>query len=247
MTENKVNLLLHTLVVDVLKEGDAVRGVIVENTAGRQLVRGKVIIEASGEGDIAVRAGVPFTKIDRKKEEIDPPSITFHMDGVDWGKVTAYLKENPDELFGPERRNAAPQERERRQKRLEEFQECRSMLDLVRTGTLGTITFRKLTREALANGDFHPYGDLGFFFTYRDGGVIQPVFQHSAQVKDCDTTDVRELTAGEVEARRQTAIALKAAQEVPARLRERLLHPAHQLHEDAGGPALHRGLPDGVR
>ena len=210
MTENKVNLLLHTLVVDVLKEGDAVRGVIVENTNGRQLVLGKVVIEASGEGDIAVRAGVPFTKIDRKKEEIDPPSITFHVDGVDWDKVTAYLKQNPEEVFGPARPNASPQERERRQKRLKEFQECRSLLDLVRKGTLGTITFRKLTREALAAGDFHPYGDLGFFFTYRDGGVIQPVFQHSAQVKDCDTTDVRELTAGEVEARRQTAIALKA-------------------------------------
>jgi hypothetical protein len=210
MTENGVNLLLHSLAVDVLKEGDAVRGVVVENTSGRQLVRGKVIIEATGEGDIAVRAGVPFTKIDRKKEEIDPPSITFHMDGVDWDKVTAYLKENPDEFAGPMRATASAQDKERRKKRIEQLQNAKSILDLVRAGTLGTITFRKITREALDKGDFHPYGDLGFFFTVRDSGVIQPVFQHSAQVPDCDTTDVRELTAGEVEARRQTAIALKA-------------------------------------
>ncbi len=210
MTENDVKLLLHSLAVEILKEGNVVRGVIVENTSGRQLIRGKVIIEATGEGDIAVRAGVPFTKIDRKKEEIDPPSITFHMDGMDWDKVTAYLKENPDEYAGPIRPTASALEKERRKRRIDQLMNAQSILDLVRTGTLGTITFRKLTHEALKNGDFHPYGDLGFFFTVRDGGVIQPVFQHSAQVADCDTTDVRELTAGEVEARRQTAIALKA-------------------------------------
>lgn len=209
MTENKVNLLLHSLAVDLVKRDNAVTGVIVENTAGRQLVSGKVIIEATGEGDMAVRAGVPFTKIDRKKEEIDPPSITFHMDGMDWDKVTAYLKANPDE-FLPPRPNASAEEQARRQKRIEGLLNCNTILDLVRAGTLGTITFHKLTRQALENGDFHPYGDLGFFFTARDAGVIQPVFQHSAQVHDCDTTDVRELTAGEVEARRQTAIALKA-------------------------------------
>jgi len=210
MTESGVKLLLHSLAVDIVKEGSAVRGVIVENTSGRQVVRGKVIIEATGEGDIAARAGVPFTKIDRKKEEIDPPSITFHMDGMDWDKVTAYLKENPDEFVGPIRPTASAEDKARRQKRIGQLGNAKSILDLVRAGTLGTITFHKLTHEALDKGDFHPYGDLGFFFTARDAGVIQPVFQHSAQVPDCDTTDVRELSAGEVEARRQTAIALKA-------------------------------------
>jgi hypothetical protein len=39
---------------------------------------------------------------------------------------------------------------------------------------------------------------------------MQIVFQHSAQVPDCDINDVRELSAGEAEARRQTVIALKA-------------------------------------
>lgn len=81
----------------MLKEGNCVKGVIVENTSGRMAVMGKVIIEATGEGDIAVRSGVQYSKIDRTKEEIDPPSITFHMDGIDWDKVTKYYKENPDQ------------------------------------------------------------------------------------------------------------------------------------------------------
>ena len=212
MTENKVELLLHSLAVDVLKEGDKVKGVVVENTSGRMAVMGKVIIECTGEGDIAVRSGVPFTKIDRTKEEIDPPSITFHMDGVDWDKVTAYMKENPEEFLGDTRGRTTARDEESRKKSLEQLKNCKSIIDLVKVGTLGAINFPKFTREALDNGELPPYGvDLGFFFTPREGGHIQPIFQHSAQVPDCDTTDVRELSAGEVEARRQVAIALKAA------------------------------------
>jgi hypothetical protein len=212
MTENKVELLMHSLAVEVIKEGDTVKGVVVENTSGRMAVMGKVVVECTGEGDIAVRAGVPFTKIDRTKEEIDPPSITFHMDGVDWDKITAYVKENIED-FAEEIRNVnpTPQQQAARKKRIERLKNCKSIIDLVKAGTLGAINFHTLTRQALDAGDLHPHGDLGFFFTPRDGGVIQPIFQHSAQVPDCDANDIRELSAGEVEARRQVVIALRAA------------------------------------
>jgi hypothetical protein len=216
MTENKVELLLHSLAVDVRKEGNRVTGVVVENTSGRMAVMGKVVVESTGEGDIAVRAGVPYMKIDRTKEEIDPPSITFHMDGVDWDKVTKYFKENPEEFaLGAEGSLGdvlTPRSEEDRKKRIEELNSVRSIIDLVNRGTLGAVTFHKISKEALSKGDLPPYGvDLGFFFTPREGGVWQPVLQHSAQVPNCDCTDVRELSAGEVEARRQVTIALKAA------------------------------------
>ncbi len=41
MTENGVNLMLHTLAVDVLKQNDTVTGVIVESPSGRQAVFGQ--------------------------------------------------------------------------------------------------------------------------------------------------------------------------------------------------------------
>jgi hypothetical protein len=212
LRENNVELLMHSLAVDPLKEGDVVKGVVVENTSGRMAVMGKVVIEATGEGDIAVRAGVPYSKVDRTKEEIDPPSITFHMDGVDWDKVTAYIKANPEQFieysYGIK---IAPEQEEYRKKRTEQLNSCKSLMDLVKVGVLGTLDFPALTQKALDAGDLHPYGNLGFFFTPRDGGHIQPIFQHSAQVPDCDATNVRELSWGESEARRQVVIALKAA------------------------------------
>ena len=60
MEEAGVELLLHSLLVDVVKVGDRVRGVVVENKAGRQVLGTRVCVDATGDGDLAARAGVPF-------------------------------------------------------------------------------------------------------------------------------------------------------------------------------------------
>ncbi len=212
--EAGVELMLHTLAVDVLKEGNTVQGVVVENTSGRMAVMGKVIIEATGEGDIMARAGVPYSQIDRTKEELDPPSITFHMDGVDWSKTTAYFKAHPDQFLPGyvKGRPLADWEKKHYEERLRKLAECESVIDLVREGVTETFDYDELSQEALKNGDMHPYGDLGHYFTYRQGGHFQPVFQHTAQAYDCDTTDVTEYSWGEMETRRQVVIAIKAIQ-----------------------------------
>ncbi len=66
--ENHVNLLYHTLVVDVAWEQRQSRlaGVIMENKSGRSALLAKVIIDASGDGDVAAWAGVPFEYGDGK-------------------------------------------------------------------------------------------------------------------------------------------------------------------------------------
>ena len=205
-----VELMLHTLAVDVLKEGNTVQGVIVENTSGRMAVMGKVIIEATGEGDIIARAGVPYSQINREEEELDPPSITFHMDGVNWAETTKYFKEHPDQIIPAHIDKNDPKNQKYVETRTTALAKCESILDLVRDGVIDQIDYDDLTQQALANGDMHPYGDLGHFFTYRQGGVIQPVFQHTAQAVDCDTTDVTEYSNGEMETRRQVVIAIPA-------------------------------------
>lgn len=209
--ENNVELLMHSLAVEIIKEGDTATGVIVENCEGRMAVMGKVIIEASGEGDLAARAGVPYTKIDRTKEEIDPPSITFHMDGIDWAKVTEYYKTHPDQ-FNPitYRPHGSAEEKAVLDDLNQRLMNCECITDLVWDGVLGNIDYDDISMEAYKNGDLHPYGDLGHFFTPRSHHHMQAIFQHTAQVKDCDTNSIKEWSQGESEARRQVEIAIKA-------------------------------------
>jgi hypothetical protein len=55
-----VDLLFHTWFCDTIVEEDAAKGVIVENKSGRQALLARVVVDASGDGDVAARAGAPF-------------------------------------------------------------------------------------------------------------------------------------------------------------------------------------------
>jgi hypothetical protein len=58
-----VDLLLHTYFCDVIAEGAAVRGIVIENKSGRQAIVARVVVDASGDGDVAFRSGAPFWQI----------------------------------------------------------------------------------------------------------------------------------------------------------------------------------------
>ena len=67
--EAGVEVLFHTWFCDAIVEGDRIRGVLVENKSGRQAMLADVVIDASGDGDVAARAGAPFwqTRHDEQK------------------------------------------------------------------------------------------------------------------------------------------------------------------------------------
>lgn len=65
--EAGVDILFHTYFCDVIMEGNTVTGVIIENKSGREAVFGKIVIDASGDGDVANKAQVPFWQT--KKDE----------------------------------------------------------------------------------------------------------------------------------------------------------------------------------
>ncbi|MGC9467945.1 MAG: FAD-dependent oxidoreductase [Anaerolineae bacterium] len=60
--EAGVELLLHTLVTDTIVEEGEIEALIIESKSGRQAVAGKVFIDATGDADVAFRAGAPTTQ-----------------------------------------------------------------------------------------------------------------------------------------------------------------------------------------
>ena len=61
--EAGVDLLFHTWFCDQIVDSAAVRGAIVENKSGRQALMAKVVVDASGDADVAARAGAPFWQV----------------------------------------------------------------------------------------------------------------------------------------------------------------------------------------
>ncbi|MBN2506274.1 MAG: FAD-dependent oxidoreductase [Verrucomicrobia bacterium] len=55
--EAGVRMLFHCWVADVVLENNTVRGVVLESKAGRQAVLAKVVVDASGDGDVFAAAG----------------------------------------------------------------------------------------------------------------------------------------------------------------------------------------------
>ncbi len=95
--ESNVEVLLHSLVVDATKEGTKATGVYVEGKSGRMYFKGKVLIDATGDGDLAKFLGIPYRLGNDVDGSMQPATIFFRLAGIDRKKIDAYIAENPEE------------------------------------------------------------------------------------------------------------------------------------------------------
>ncbi len=79
--EAGIRAMLHRSFVAPIMDGDAITGIITESKAGREAIRARVVIDASGDADVAFRAGAPTHLT--PKEEMMAVSVMFHLAGVD--------------------------------------------------------------------------------------------------------------------------------------------------------------------
>ncbi|MDD2710620.1 MAG: FAD-dependent oxidoreductase [Verrucomicrobiae bacterium] len=102
----KVQLLLHAWAVEAIMDegGKKLRGIIIESKSGRQAVLGKMIIDATGDGDIAALAKFPYEK-GRPGDGKTQPMTAYgpRMLNVDTEKLLTFLqsykKANPKDLM----------------------------------------------------------------------------------------------------------------------------------------------------
>ncbi len=97
VTEAGVEPWLHTLGVHPYMEGNRVAGVLTESKSGRQAILAKVVVDASGDGDIAARAGAPFEMGRPEDGLVQPVSTSFLLTGFDVKAVKAWLAEHPED------------------------------------------------------------------------------------------------------------------------------------------------------
>ncbi len=87
MEECNVQLMLNTWVCDPIMENNHIKGLFVEGKSGTQAVRAKVVIDATGDADVAARAGVPTDP----NPKYNHPGMYFAIGGVDEAKYQAFL------------------------------------------------------------------------------------------------------------------------------------------------------------
>ena len=87
LVEARVDLLLYSVAAAPLLDATRVRGLIVENKSGRSAYTARVTIDASGDGDLAARAGAPFSLGREADGGMQPVTIMFKVAGVDLARA----------------------------------------------------------------------------------------------------------------------------------------------------------------
>lgn len=87
LNEAGVILQLYTFASDAIMEGNKIIGAILESKSGREAVMAKVVIDASGDGDIAAKTGAPFFKGRESDGAMQPMTLMFKVAGVDTDKA----------------------------------------------------------------------------------------------------------------------------------------------------------------
>ena len=186
--EAGVEPLLHCLAVRPLVEDGAITGIVTESKSGRRAILAKRVIDATGDADIAFRAGAPCntTPVD----EMMGVTVTFSCAGVDKRRFLDHVKAQAptykdwttgwrvetsgkeDDLFSPYLQE--PFEQARRAGIIPE--DVRSI-----GGTWGRIS-----------------------------AAGEATYLNLIYLRGYDCTDVRDLTRAEIEGRRQALLAIEA-------------------------------------
>ena len=83
MKKENIKVLYYTHVCKSVVENGEIIGVIVENKSGRGFIKAKRVVDATGDGDVAASAGVPYIKGRETDGRMQPCTIMFNVGGVD--------------------------------------------------------------------------------------------------------------------------------------------------------------------
>ena len=76
-------MLMYTFASEPIMDGDTIKGVIVQNKSGRSAIMAKVVIDSTGDGDIAALAGAEFYMGRESDASMQPATLMFKVAGVD--------------------------------------------------------------------------------------------------------------------------------------------------------------------
>ena len=89
--ESGINLRLHSWFSRPVVQDGAVKGVVCETKSGPQAVMGDVVIDTTGDIDVASRAGAPYA------QDSYLVTLVFRLGGVDTAAAERFEQENPRE------------------------------------------------------------------------------------------------------------------------------------------------------
>ncbi len=187
--EAGIHPMLHRQFVSPIMDGNRVRGIIVESKAGREAILAARVIDATGDADVAHRAGASTFKT--PVEAMQAASVMFHLAGVDKKAFMEGVRSDPqtysDWSTG-------------------EWQiETSGKEDQMFSPFLGK-PFAQAIRDGIIPAHLNTIS--GTWGALHDTGEL--TYMNLIHLAGCDGTDPDSMTRFEIEGRRQSMLAIEA-------------------------------------
>jgi len=179
-------MLLHTWITGARMKGVEIIGVEALTKAGMRDIDARVVVDATGDGDIAVMAGAQY-EMGGADGLTQAMTLMFTVGGVEMRKCLEYALKHPDQMRFPK-----PSTREEIEKMLR--------------GAVGIAGFYKEVDEAREKGEFPLPQEMVFFIAMPTPGQVVVNTTHIGGVHGTDSWD---LTKAEIECRRQAMALMK--------------------------------------
>lgn len=99
LCEAGIDVLYHTMFLEPVLEENKIVGINVASKSGIESIEGKVIIDCTGDGDVAYRSGVPFEMGNEELGLIQPATMFYHISNVDSDALEADIQANINNFY----------------------------------------------------------------------------------------------------------------------------------------------------
>ena len=187
--EAGIHPMLHRMFVAPIMDGGAITGIIVESKAGREAICAQRVIDATGDADVAYRAGAPTRKT--PVEQMQAASVMFHLAGVDKQAFMAGVRQDP-----------------------QTYRDWGTGEWVIETSGKEDAMFspflKKPFAQAIRDGVIpaHLNTIAGTWGAMHDTGEL--TYMNLVHLAGCDGTDPDSMTRFEIEGRRQAMLAVEA-------------------------------------
>ena len=94
LTEAGVKILYHTNFIHPVLDNNTISGILVSSKRGLEIIEATVVIDCTGDGDVAYRSGVPYEMGNQELNLIQPATMFFHISNVDPDAIEADIQAN---------------------------------------------------------------------------------------------------------------------------------------------------------
>lgn len=187
LIESGSELLLHSYAKTPIVRNNKITGLIVDCNSESLSISANTVIDATGDADVSVKAGVPYDYGNSVTGLSQAMTLMFVVGGVDVKKSLMYAKDHNDEMRFP--------------KPIDE-----NDVDRMLSGAIGIAGFYKHVESAKNSGELCLNQDMIFFITLPTPGYV---VVNTTHVAGYDPTKSTDMTKAEIEGRQQANMLMR--------------------------------------